>query len=62
MDFTKKKRKANRFFFQSNFLRKDIKWLDIITNEERMIETKQMKWSDTIRKEKAYPGLETYVD
>ena len=61
MDFTKKK-KSQQIFFQSNFLRKDIKWLDIITNEERMIETKQMKWSDIIRKEKAYPGLETYVD
>ena len=37
--------------FQRNLLRKimNIKWPQVITNEELMIKMKQSKWSDTIR-------------
>ena len=40
--------------FQRNLLRKimNIKWSQIITNEELMIKTKQTNWSDTIRKKR----------
>ena len=40
--------------FQRNLLRKimNIKWPQVITNEELMIKTKQTKWSDTIRKKR----------